>query len=180
MEFKDVITSRTSARSYLDKQVEDEKILYILECARLAPSWVNKQCWRFIVVKDIETIKELSKTSIINRWLRKVPCIIVACADPTDSGKNNNIDYFIVDTSIAMEHLILAATDIGLGSCWIGGFDEEKVKNILQIPNRIRVISLTPIGYPSDNRRMVDSLSKIITRNTTRKSINEIVHYEKW
>jgi nitroreductase len=78
MEFTDVIESRTSTRTYCDKEVKDDKIEYVLECARLAPSWANRQCWRFIVVRDKEKIKALSKTSIVNRWLRKVPIIIVA------------------------------------------------------------------------------------------------------
>jgi len=79
MEFSDVIKSRTSIRNYIDKEVEEEKIKYVLECARWAPSWVNKQCWRFIVVRDKETIKALSKTSIINRWLKTAPVVIVSC-----------------------------------------------------------------------------------------------------
>ena len=145
MKFTDVIESRTSIRTYCDKDVEEDKVKYVLECARVAPSWANRQCWRFIVVRDIEKIKALSKTSVINRWLRKVPIIIVACGDPTLSGVNNNIDYFAVDVAIAMEHIILAATAIGLGSCWIAAFDEKKVKDILDIQNRIRVVALTPL-----------------------------------
>jgi nitroreductase len=180
MEFTNVIQTRNSIRSYLDKEVEDEKIEYILECARVAPSWVNKQCWRFIVVKNNDTISELAKTSIINRWLKRVPCIIVACGDPTESGKKNDIEYYAVDVSIAMEHIVLAAFNVNLGSCWIGGFDEKKVKDILQIPNRIKVVAMTPIGYPSKNPGLIDNVSKLITRNTKRKNLNEIVHFEKW
>jgi len=165
MEFIDVIKTRSSVRTYLNREVENDKINYVLECARLAPSWVNKQCWRFIVVKNKETIKKLSKTTIINRWLKNVPCIIVACGDPKKSGINHGIEYFTVDVAIAMEHLILAATDLGLGTCWIGGFNEKKVKETLRIPNRIRVVALTPLGYASSKRRLLVRITKIITRS---------------
>lgn len=180
MEFEDVIKSRTSIRNYNDKEVEEEKIKYVLECARWAPSWVNKQCWRFIVVRDKETIKSLSKTSIINRWLKTAPVVIVSCGDPESSGTHNDIKYYTVDVAIAMENLILAATDAGLGSCWIGSFDEKKVKEILGIPNRIRVVALTPLGYPAEKTGILGSITKIFTRSSKRKSLDEIVRYEKW
>ncbi|MCK5030077.1 MAG: nitroreductase family protein, partial [Thermoplasmatales archaeon] len=124
--------------------------------------------------------KALSKTSIVNRWLRKVPIIIVACGDPTLSGANNNIDYFAVDVAIAMEHIILAATDIDLGSCWIAAFNEKKVKEILEIPNRIRVVALTPLGYPAQKSGMIDKIFKFFARSKNRKNLSEIVRYEKW
>lgn len=180
MQFSDVIKSRTSIRNYISKEVEDEKIKYILECARWAPSWVNKQCWRFIVVRNKETIKALSKTSIINRWLKTAPVIIVACGDPESSGVHNDIEYYAVDVAIAMENLILAATDVGLGTCWIGSFDEKKVKEILGIPNRIKVVTLTPLGYPAEKKGIIGTITKIFTRSTKRKGLDEIVRYEKW
>jgi nitroreductase len=180
MEFIDVIKSRRSIRGYSDRNVEDDKIEYLLECARLAPSWMNKQCWRFVVVREKERIEELAKASIINRWLRKVPVILVACADSLSSGKKKDMEYFGVDVAIAMEHIILAATDIGLGSCWIGGFDEKKVKKALEIPPRIRVVALTPLGYPAQKEGTSEKGRKIISRSTKRKSLREIVRYEKW
>jgi nitroreductase len=180
MEFIDVIKSRSSIRSYTDRDVEDDKINYVLECARLAPSWVNKQCWRFIVIKNKKTINILSKATIINRWLRNVPCIIVACGIPKKSGKHNNIEYYTVDVAIAMEHIILAATDLGLGSCWIGGFNEKKVKETLGIPNKIRVVALTPLGYMSSKKRLLARFTKMIIQSKKRKNYDEIIHYEKW
>ena len=181
MEFQDVIKSRTSIRSYdSTKNIEKEKLEYVLECARLAPSWANTQCWRFLVIQNPETIQELAKTSIINRWLKTAPMMIVACADPGESGTHNQIEYYTVDVAIAMEHLILAATDVGLGSCWIGGFDEEKVKEILSLPKRIKVVALTPLGYPSVKTGIEAKIAKTITRGTKRKSLSEIVRYEKW
>ena len=79
-----------------------------------------------------------------------------------------------------MEHLILAATDVGLLSCWIGSFYEKKVKEILKIPNRIRVIAMTPLGYPAEKSNLINKVAKIITRSKNRKSLNEIVKYEQW
>ena len=180
MEFEGVIKTRESIREYADKKVEDEKINFVLECARLAPSWTNKQCWQFIVVKDKKIIKDLSKTSIINRWLKNVPVIIAACGDPKQSGFRNDIDYFIVDVSIALEHLVLAATDKGLGTCWIGGFNEKKVKEILKIPENIRVVALTPLGYPAEKKRFAGKLAKIVIQSKKRKSLDKMVHINKW
>jgi nitroreductase len=180
MEFIDVIKKRKSVRSFKKKEISQEKIEYICNCARLAPSWMNKQCWHFIIVKDIEKIHKLAKASIINRWLKNVPIIIIACADPLSSGEKNNIHYSTVDVAIAFEHMILAATDIGLGTCWIGGFDNEKVKNILEIPPRIQIVALTPIGYPINTENISGKGKKIIIRSTKRKSLREIIHYDIW
>jgi len=180
MEFSSVIKSRESIRDYSSKKVEDKNISYVLECARFAPSWTNKQCWHFIVVKDEKIIKELSKTSIINRWLKNAPIVIVACGDPKQSGVRNNINYFMVDVSIALEHIVLAATDKGLGTCWIGGFSENKVKKILEIPDNIRVVALTPLGYPAEKKGLTGKAAKIITQSKKRKPLDRITHYDKW
>ena len=180
MEFESVVKTRKSIRDYSDKEVEDEKINFVLESARLAPSWANKQCWHFIIVKDKKIIEDLSKTSIINRWLKNAPIIIVACGDKSKSGSKNDINYFIVDVSIALEHLVLAATDKGLGTCWIAGFSEKKVKELIKIPNHIRVIALTPLGYPTKKNSFVGKLFKVVTRSKKRKSIDKIVHENVW
>jgi nitroreductase len=180
MEFIDVINARTSVREYSEKPVEEDKISYVLECARLAPSWANTQCWRFIVIKNKETIAQISKTTIINRWLKTAPIVLIACADPTESGSNNSLPYFTVDVSIALEHVVLAATDLGLGTCWIAGFDETKLKELLEIPKRIRIVALTPLGYPVDKKGITEQITKKFLRINKRKTLNEIVHYEHW
>jgi nitroreductase len=180
MEFNNVIKTRRSNRSYLKKEIDNSTIEQIIESARLAPSWANRQCWRFIIIKDKEKIKAISKTSIINRWLRNVPILIVACGDPTLSSIKNNIQYVIIDVAIAMEHIILSATNMGLGSCWISDFDEKKIKLLLEIPNRIRVVALTPIGYPSPKKNMTENVIKFIRHNKKRKKLKEIIRYERW
>jgi nitroreductase len=177
MDFIDVVTSRKSVRDYQDKIVEEEKLEKIIEAARLAPSWANKQCTRYIVIKEKKTIQELASTFI--GWIKKAPIVIAACANPKDSGTHNNMDYYLVDVGISMEHLVLGATDQGLGTCWIGGFDEAKVNKTLQIPENIKVVALTPLGYPA----ALSMRSKLVRSSSgaeKRKSLEEIVHKEKW
>jgi len=180
MEFVDVIKTRTSVRDYRDTPVDAEKISYMLECARLAPSAANKQCWRFIVIRDKETVEQIAKTTIINRWLKTAPVLIIACADPTESTVNNTLEYYPVDVAIAFEHLILAATDLGLGTCWIAEFHEEKLKELLEIPKRIRVVAITPVGYPAEKQGIREQLTKKIVKAKKRKTLDEIVHYDHW
>jgi len=173
--------ARSSVRSFRDTPVDEEKITYVLDCARRAPSWANTQCWRFIVITDKDKITRLAKESMVfNHWLKNAPVLVIVCADPADSGKHNGIDYYAVDVAIALEHLVLAATDVGLGTCWIGGFHEEKIKEQLEIPKRIKVVGLTPLGYPADKKTFVEKTMKMITGGEKRKSLEEIVHHEHW
>lgn len=180
MEFEEVIKKRKSIRNYKDKKVEDEKIQYILNCARLAPSWRNSQCWHFIVINDKNIIKKITKHSKINPWLKTAPVVIVACGNPKNSGKLNNTKYYKVDIAIALEHLVLAATDAGLGTCWIGFFNEEKLKKLLEIPDDIKIIALTPVGYPEDKEKISGKIIKALAGSKNRKKIEEITHYNKW
>jgi nitroreductase len=174
----DVIRTRKSTRNYKDKDVEEEKINLILEAARLAPSWANKQCWNYVVVSDKEKIQKLA-AGIINSWMKNTTLVIVACADPKKSGSKNGMDYYLVDVAISMEHLVLAATSLGLGTCWIGGFDETKVKKILNIPEKIKVVAMTPIGYPSDEG-IRNKLARKVIRADTRKALEDMVHFNEW
>lgn len=178
MEFAEVVAYRKSIRDYSSKPVESEKIANILKAAILAPSWANKQCCRYVVVTRKSKIKELS--SRINPWLKDAPVVIVACADPKDSGSKNGMDYYLVDVGISLQQLILAATDLGLGTCWIGGFNENKIKKILEIPNNIKVVGMTPIGYPKEKESIRSKISKKIIGSNKRLVFEKIVHKEKW
>lgn len=149
MEFMDVISRRRSVRKYKSDPVPQADIEYILEAARLAPSWANSQCCRFIVVKDPEVKKKLAEAG--NAWIAQVPVIVTACADPSKPGTKGDQEYYMLDVGIAMEHLILAATDKGLGTCWIGAFDEDTAKAALGVPDNIRVVASTPLGYPAED-----------------------------
>ena len=178
MDFREVIATRKSIRSYSDKDIEEDKFTKIFEAAQRAPSWANKQCWSYILVKDKEKIKKLA-SGLINSWMKHAKAIIVACGDPKKSGAKNGMDYYLVDVAISMEHLVLAATDLGLGTCWIGGFDEKKVKQILDIPENIKVIALTPLGYPTDETIRNKFIKKLIGSNK-RKPLEEMVHHNSW
>jgi len=178
MDFMDVVAARRSVRGYADREVEEDKLTKMLEAARMSPSWANKQCCRYIVIKDKAKIKQLAG-GFVNPWLKQAPVIVAACANPKDSGSHNGMDYYLVDVGISMEHLILAATDLGLGTCWIGGFDEGKVKNVLSVPENVKVVALTPVGYPADEG-VRGKLIKAFVGSGKRKPLSELVHLDKW
>ena len=178
MDCMDVVALRKSVRGYADKPVEEEKLSKVLEAARLAPSWANKQCCRYVVVKDKAKIQELAGG--FNGWLKQAPVIIVACADPKDSGTHDSMNYYLVDVGISMQQLILAATNLELGTCWIGAFDEAKVKKVLQVPENIKVVAMTPLGYPADKEGIGSKFIKTAIGSDKRKPLEEIVHHEKW
>jgi nitroreductase len=181
MEFMEVVRSRHSVRTYQDKVVENEKLERILECGRLAPSARNSQCWDFVVVKEKETVERIGEAcGMLNPWLKKVPTVLVACADPSESISRNGMDYYLVDLAIALEHIVLAATDLGLGTCWIAGYDEETVKEVLGVPKGIRVVALTPLGYPAEKEGIGGSMIRVFARSGKRKPMQELVHQERW
>ncbi len=143
----EVVRKRKSVRRYRPDPVPEEDVAYVLEAARLAPSWANKQCWRYVVVTDPELRKKIS----LRDATAAAPVIVVACADPSLSGDRNGKPYYMLDVGIGMEHLVLAATERGLGTCWLGGqFDEATVKAALGVPEGWRVVAMTPLGYPDE------------------------------
>lgn len=177
MDFIDVVAKRKSVRDFLNKDVEEEKLRSIFEAARLAPSWANKQGCTYVVVKDKAKIKELA--SGFTSWLDEAPIVLAACIDPKDSGSHNGMDYYLVDVGISMQQLVLAATNMGLGTCWIGGFDEAKVKRVLGIPEQIRVVALTPLGYPAGMSERSRTVREFV-KASKRKPLEDVVHREKW
>jgi nitroreductase len=184
LEFFEVIARRHSVRTYRPDPVPEDLIRQCLEAARTAPSWRNGQCWRFIVVQDHAVIEQLASQRIygypINRWLASAPAVVVACADPRESGQHGTLPYWAVDTAIAMEHLVLAAIALGLGTCWIGGFPEDAVSRLLGIPEPIRVVAYTPLGFPADRESLMGRTVKTIARSHSRKPLAKIVHRERW
>ena len=171
MDFYEVVRKRRSYRVYKPDMPEEEKITRILEAARLAPTWANMQGMHYIVVKEPETVKELWKAVGQLKKFTDAPMFIVGVIAKTGSGTNpSGIKYFTIDCGICFEHLILAATAEGLATCWIGNFSEEKVRKVLEIPNKYRVLALTPLGYPIRQKREVQE----------RKPLEKIVHYEKF
>ncbi len=184
MELLEAIKTRKSVRKFLDKPVEDEKLQAILEAVRQSPSWANFQCWRFIVVKDKamkERLSELSyvesffapigyKTNPSQKGIAEAPVVIVACADPAKSGAIWDQQYYMTDIGIASENLMLAAHALGLGTVFVGVFDEEKLRSLLNIPSNIRIVGIFPIGYPQEAKK----------EGAGRKPLNEIVFHERW
>lgn len=148
MEFMEVVRRRRSIRRYKPDPVPREQIEAVLEAARLAPSWANSQCWKFVVVTDEAARQALAKAG--NEWVAHAPVIIAACADPTKPGTKGDQPYYLVDIGIALEHLMLAAADLGLGTCWIGWFDEAVARQALGAPEQIRVVAFTPLGVPAE------------------------------
>ena len=116
----------------------------------------------------------------MNFWMKDAPAVIVACGDPSKSGFKNEQHYYLVDVAIALEHFVLAATNLGLGTCWIGAFDEETVKTLLAIPEEIKVVALTPIGFPAENEGLFSKTLKTLVGSKKRKPMEEIAHIEKW
>lgn len=169
MDFRELIEQRFSVRSYKTDAVEDEKLQRVLDAARLAPSAANRQPYQFLVVHTAGRRDEMQH--IYNRdWFLEAPIVIFACGLLDEAWyREDGKSYIDVDVSIAMDHLILAAANEGLGACWIGSYDEEAVRAILGIPDRVRIVAMTPLGYPA-----------IAAEPKERKTLEELVRYEEW
>jgi len=169
MDVKTAIRTRRSIRAYDPREVEEEKLVRILESGRLSPSASNRQERRFIVIRNAGMRKALSEAARNQKFLAEAPVVIAACSVEKEYVMSCGQLAYPIDTAIAVDHMTLSAVEEGLGTCWIGAFDEKKVKEILNIPDGIRVVTLLPVGYPSD-----------IPRPTSRKSLDEIVMWETW
>jgi len=171
MDFYEVVRKRRSYRVFKPDMPEEDKVTRILEAARLAPTWANMQGMHYIVVKEPETVKKIWEGIGQTKKFVDAPMFVVGVISKSGSGTNlSGIKYFPLDCGICFEHLILAATAEGLATCWIGAFNEIKIKEILEIPNKFRVLALTPLGYP------IKEKGEVINR----KSFEEIVHYDKF
>ena len=147
MNVREAIKRRQSVRAYLDHPIEEEKLIAVLEAGRLAPSASNRQ-----------------------RFVGEAPAVIVACAETDGHVMRGGLPCFPIDVAIALDHITLAAVEVGLGTCWIGAFSEEAVKAILGIPEEIRVVALMPIGYPADPTAI----------EKQRLPFNTVVRYDRW
>lgn len=184
MDTLEAIKTRKSVRRFSDRPVEPEKLQAVLEAARLAPSWANMQCWRFVVVQDAGVKEKISELSYVESFfatrgykfnpaqkaLAEAPVIIVACAEPTQSGDLGGQQYYMTDMGIVAENLLLAAHSLGLGSVFVGVFNEEQLGDLLDIPPGIRIVGLFPLGYPLEEGKA----------GPPRKPLDEIVFYGKW
>jgi len=169
MQFSELVAKRYSVRAYKPDLVEDEKLQRVLEAARLAPTAANRQPFQFIVIHTAGREEELGRI-YRGTWLTQAPIVICACGLPAQGWvRRDGRSYCDVDVAIAMDHLILAATDLGLGTCWIGAFDPAATREILGLPDDAEPIAFTPLGYPADE-----------PRPKRRKPLEELVRYEHW
>lgn len=169
MDVFEAISKRRSIRKYKDEPIDDEKLEMILEAARIAPSAANRQEWRFIVVKNKETREKLVEAANGQTFVGKAPVTIVACSTESERVMPCGQPAYTVDLSIAVSFMILEATEQGLGTCWLGAYDEEKVRNILQIPERIRVPAMFTLGVAAEE-----------PHQRPRKHLSEIISSEKY
>jgi len=168
MELIDAIQKRYSVRSYKNLPVEDEKLDKVLDAARLAPSAVNFQPWYFIVVREEKQRQKLNEV-YARKWFTSAPVVIIACVDHSKvwvraSDGKNSAD---IDPAIAIDHLTLRATDLGLGTCWVCNFDAKKCRELFSLPENIEPIALIPIGYPDDQ-----------PNEKKRKKLDEVVFWD--
>jgi nitroreductase len=164
------ILNRYSVREYLDKEIENEKLKDILEAGRLAPSANNAQPWKFIVVKSHEKKQKIADHTTWGKFIPKAPVLIVACKTRDNWMMGGWFDSAVLDIGIAVDHMTLQATHLGLGTCWIGDFNESLVKELLNIPKNIRVATLLTVGYPS----------RTVSPRKNRDSFSDIVSYEEY
>jgi nitroreductase len=169
MKISDAIRQRRSVRAFLDKPVEDEKLLRVLEAGRLAPSASNRQGWKFVVVRDKAARDRLVEVAKGQKFVGQAPVVIAACGTITDYRMTCGQLSYPIDVAIAVDHMTLQAVEEGLGTCWIGAFYEDKAKTLLGIPDDVRVVALLPLGYPAEE-----------PPPRPRKPLEEIVARERW
>ncbi len=174
MELYEAIRTRASVRKYRPDPIPEDVRERVLEAMRLAPSAGNKQPWRFILVEDADLRPQVAQACNGQAWMADAAVIVVACGREADAyggmgGYWNSLD---VDVAIALDHLTLAAAAEGLGTCWIGSFKEAEVRKLLGIPDDVKVVALTPLGYPA--------VAPEQAPRKPRKPLAEIISHDRW
>ncbi|MFQ5800474.1 MAG: nitroreductase family protein [Candidatus Hydrothermarchaeales archaeon] len=173
LELRVAIFKRHSIRAFRDDEVEEGRLLKILEDANQAPSAGNLQARDFIVVKDKETKKDIARAALDQGFIAQAPVVIVICANMARSaakyGRRGAELYSILDAALAAQNLMLSCVEEGLGSCYVGAFYEDQIRKILGVPETVVPIGIIPIGYPDEEPYITDRLP-----------IERIVHREKW
>lgn len=168
MDVFEAIKNRRSVRAYKPEAVAEEKLRKVLEAARLAPSAHNAQDWKLVVVKDKERRKELARAAG-QSFIGEAPVVIAAVSLNPEEMMSCGVPAFAVDLAIAVDHMTLQAVEENLGTCWIGAFSQEKVKEILKIPVQYKVVALLPLGFPANE-----------PEQKMRKNFEEIVSFEEF
>jgi len=170
MEYTDLISARYSVRAYRPDPVEDEKLQEVLDAARLAPTAANRQPFKIVVMHTAGREAEIGR--IYHRpWFVQAPLVIGVCAISSLAWvrESDRFNARLIDTAIVCDHLILAAANLGLGTCWVAAFNVEAARSVLQLPEEVEPVIFTPLGYPADQPGA-----------KTRKPLSELVHYEHW
>ena len=169
MSFLELAAKRCSIRGYRPEPVDEHALAQVLAAAHLAPSAANRQPLHLIVVRDAAVRRELGLA--YNRdWFRQAPLLLALCTEPAKAwARADGKNYADVDGAILMDHLTLAAADLGLGTCWVAAFDPAQVKRVLSLPDGIEPLALTPLGRPTEPGRP-----------KTRKPLGALVHHDRW
>jgi nitroreductase len=170
MDVYEAVRTRKSVRAWSAKAVEEDVLERVLSAARLAPSARNLQEWRFVVVRNPGLRRRLGEEAAAQEFVAAAPIVLACCAETDGRVMRCGQSAYPIDVAIAMDHLSLAAAAEGLGTCWIGSFDEGKVREILGIPPAVRVVELMPLGYPLDPSAV----------EKQRLALSVIVHRERW
>ena len=169
MQFLELARKRYSVRAYKSNPVEDDKLQQLLEAARLAPTACNLQPFQLIVTHTKGKEADLRRI-YDSPWFVQAPVVICACGITNEAWvRRDGKSYCDVDVAIALDHLVLAATELGLGTCWIAAFDPAAAREVLGVPDQVNPIAFTPVGYPADQ-----------PKSKKRKPIAELVRYERW
>jgi nitroreductase len=169
MRFRELIEKRYSVRAYKTDPVSDEQLAQLLEAARLAPTAANRQPFQLIVIRTAGREAEL-KRIYPKDWFAQAPLVIGVCAVPERAWiRHDSRNYGDIDATIVMDHIILAATDLGLGTCWIGAFDVPAAREVLGLPAEVEPIAFTPVGYAAD-----------APHPKKRGALSDLVRREKW
>jgi nitroreductase len=170
MDVYEAIRTRKSVRAYVDRPVEEDLLRKVIDAARAAPSAHNAQEWRFVAVRDKETRRKIAQDAARQPFIGTAAVLLACCAETDGRVMRCGQPAYPIDVAIAMDHLALAAAAEGLGTCWIGSFDERMVKTILGIPADVRVVQLMPLGWPSDPAPSAKS----------RLGPDTVLHHERW
>ena len=171
MSVLDIIRDRRSVRRYNGNSVPEDMLARVLEAARLAPSAKNLQPWKFVVVRDLATKMALAKAAFGQSFMSEADIVVAVCGFPERAypRQGSYMNSWPIDLAIAFEHLILQASEEGLGTCWIGAFDETAVKAVLGVPAEVRVMARTPLGWPAES-----------PAPRGRKAMEEFVSYDRY
>lgn len=171
MDVFEAITNRRSVRAFTNKPVSDAKVRKLIDAARWAPSAGNIQPWEFIIVRDQEVKRGLCKAALDQEFIGEAPVVIVVCANTLRSERGYGARgvnlYCLQDTAAATQNMLLAAQAMGLATCWVGAFQEEEARKVLNLPTGVRPVAIIPVGNPAQK-----------PAGRSKRSLSEIIHHE--